>query len=169
MYKIETKLELPIAHRLDNAFAGLCMGRVSREGQPLPDTVKPVVHGHNYIVTVTLFTEMLDRMDMIIDFKMFKDLLKSVFNKYDHSLILKQGDPMLEYYKGTPENARLFIWERNPTAEVMAYTWHKEICEALTELANYMDEQYHYEDLGTVWHIEVAVEETAHNKVAYYE
>lgn len=153
MYELETKIELPIAHRLETAYTGLCTGMTSRIGQSLGPNNKPVVHGHNYVVTVILAANKLNQDGMVMDFKRFKEILKAVFGKYDHSIILKRGDPMLEYFKDNDALSRLYVWEDNPTAEVMARNWYSELKKFF----------------GASFGLKVSVEETAHNKVTYYE
>ncbi len=111
------------------------------------------MHGHNYMITVTLKAEHLDQYKMVMDFKQFKKTIHGVLDKYDHSLILKNTDPMvLDYYKDQPASSRLFAWDENPTAEVMAKKFFEELVEVLKNRK-----------------IVVTVEETAHNKVCYYE
>jgi len=53
------------------------------------------VHGHNWIVTVTIFTDTdLDDSGMIIDFKDFKDIVKRACDIFDHKIILWTKDPL---------------------------------------------------------------------------
>ena len=71
MYKLKTSIELPIAHCLyRGAYSGLCCGNVYRDkGQcdgkndryDLGDKVLPILHGHNYIITITVESENLSK------------------------------------------------------------------------------------------------------------
>ena len=99
MVHIKTTLELPIAHCLDGAYSGLCVGNVSRDGKTkfdLSTGLIPVLHGHNYFVTVDLAVDDddLDSDGMVMDFKMMKKLLHEHFDMYDHSMILTPSNPL---------------------------------------------------------------------------
>ena len=93
MYKLKTSIELPIAHCLyRGAYSGLCCGNVYRDkGQcdgkndryDLGDKVLPILHGHNYIITITVESENLDKNNMVIDFKQLKKVIHEYFDQYD--------------------------------------------------------------------------------------
>ena len=160
---IVTKLELPIAHSLQGAYTGLCVGNVSRDGKTVFDLstgLIPVIHGHNYVVTVKLTgsTDCLNRDGMVIDFKLLKKELHQFFDKYDHSMILQKDHPLvgiyLKNYKDHHidlEETRLFVWDQNPTAEYMALKWQQELMDIF---GRYLIQDVH-----------VTVEETQNNKV----
>lgn len=154
MYTLTTTLELPIAHRLETAFSGLCVGNVGIDKNPSHGN--PVVHGHNYYVTFDVSSRVLNSDGMIVDFKKIKEILHETFDKYDHSLILKENDPLTEFYKNNSKNSRVFTWEQNPTAEHMSYVWYYEIIDKLRNLIPDVK-------------LRVSVEETSHNKVTYEE
>lgn len=157
---ISTTLELPIAHCLNGAYSGLCVGNVSRDGQTrfdLSTGLIPVLHGHNYFVTVDLAVsdENMNEDGMVMDFKMMKKTLHNHFDMFDHSMILTPQNPLSQIYarnyreRGIDlENTRVFIWDENPTAEYMAKRWKNELQELFPECQ-----------------IEVTVEETSHNSV----
>ena len=154
MYTLTTTLELPIAHRLETAFSGLCVGNVGIDKKPSEG--KPVIHGHNYIVTFEISSPQLNEDDMVMDFKKIKEILHEEFDRYDHSLILKITDPLCDYYKDNSLNSRVFIWRHNPTAEYMAYKWYHDLYDILIKSIP---------ELG----LKVSVEETSHNKISYWE
>ena len=85
-------------------------------------------------------------------------------DQYDHSLILKQGDALIDFYKEEYlkrnidlVDTRLFIWEQAPTAEYMAYYWYQIFKKKFT-------------DAGIeVSKLVIQVEETSHNSVEYTE
>lgn len=154
MWTLITTLELPIAHRLQTAFSGLCVGNVGVDKQPTVG--KPVVHGHNYFITFEISSNHLNEDDMVVDFKRIKEILHEEFDQYDHSLILKYNDPMIDYYGENSLNSRLFIWEHNPTAEYMAFKWYHDLYDVLIKLIP---------DLK----LRISVEETSHNKITYEE
>lgn len=173
MYTIETNIELPIAHCLyRGAYSGLCCGNVYRDlksdGEKdrydLGDSVFPVLHGHNYIVTVALTANELDKNGMVVDFKKMKKIIHDYFDQYDHSMILTPDNPLTKAYiknfklNGIDiERSRLFIWDENPTAEYMAKLWY-----------SVMLDKFKAEGLN-VNKLSISVEETAHNKVTYTE
>lgn len=173
MYNIETNIELPIAHCLyRGAYSGLCCGNVYRDmtndGQKerydLGDKVFPIIHGHNYVVTVSLMSNELDNNGMVVDFKKLKKIIHEEMDQYDHSMILTPDNPLVDAYKKNfeengvdLERSRLFIWSENPTAEYMAKKWYNDLkfAFALNRI--------------TVDKLIVTVEETSHNSVSYTE
>lgn len=166
MYTLTTTIELPIAHRLEGAYSGLCRGDVGRDkkrfssGNDFPG----IPHGHNYIITVDIMTEYTNEDGMVIDFKKVKEILKEFFDKFDHSIILKAGDHLAEYYKNIyhnylgveMDNVRLYEWPQNPTAEYMCYRWHGELLPL-------------FKNILPNARLRISVEETSHNKVSYEE
>lgn len=175
MYSLSSKIELPIAHCLyKGAYSGLCCGNVYRdksndgekERYQLGSSVFPVQHGHNYVVTATVMAEddNLNNDGMIIDFKLFKKILHSQLDKYDHSNIFTLGNPLLNAYKDNFKannidliRSRLFVWgeNENPTAELMARRWWFElICKLRLFGMENID-------------LKVSVEETANNYCDY--
>jgi len=154
MYTLTTTLELPIAHRLETAFSGLCVGDVGFDEKPTYG--KPAIHGHNYILTFEISSNHLNGDDMVVDFKKIKKILHDEFDMFDHSLILKKDDPMFDYYRDNSLNSRVFFWERNPTAEYMAYRWYHQLLPTLKDLIPDVK-------------LRISVEETSHNKITYEE
>ena len=155
MYKLKTSIELPIAIS------------TKWEGSKLP-----TLYGFNYIITITVESEKLDKNNMVIDFKQLKKVIHEYFDQYDHSMILTPDNPLVEVYKKNFaengidfERSRLFVWPENPTAEYMSKYWH----DCLTELIN--------KELHKTWllnnnaciidSLTVEVEETTHNSVTY--
>lgn len=173
MYTISTNIELPIAHCLyRGAYSGLCCGNVYRDmtddGQKerydLGTEVFPIIHGHNYFVTIDLTSEELDSNGMVVDFKLMKKIIHNYFDRYDHALILTPENPLTKAYiqnfkqNGIDlERSRLFIWNENPTAEYMAKYWY-----------GIMKESFMRAGI-TIKKLSISVEETAHNKVIYTE
>ena len=165
MFTLSTSIELPIAHRLPGAYSGLCVGNVSRdEKQIFPKDELGVVHGHNYIITFEVSTNVMNDDFMVMDFKQVKKLIHNEMDKYDHSLILKTGDALIGFYRDeyckrgiSPYDARLYVWEEAPTAEYMAYNWYKTFKQI-------------FKDNGIeLSKLVITVEETSHNKVSYTE
>lgn len=165
MFTLSTKIELPIAHRLPGAYSGLCVGNVSKdEKETFPKDNLGLVHGHNYFVTFKISTNKMNEDFMVMDFKKVKKIIHEEMDQYDHSLILKEGDALIDFYKSEYSKrdidinkTRLFIWEQAPTAEYMSYYWYKVF-------------KKKFIDAGIdVSKLVIQVEETSHNNVEYTE
>lgn len=147
MYTLTTEIELPITHCLYNgAYSGLCVGNVYRDKTndgdsdryDLGENVLPVLHGHQYFITVNLVmdNDKLNEDGMLIDFKLFKKIINKHLGKYDHSMVLSMNNPLVKIYaQNFKDNgidlsrSRLYIWgeKENPTAEYMARRWWLEL------------------------------------------
>lgn len=165
MFTLSTKIELPIAHRLPGAYSGLCVGNVSKdEKETFPKDNLGLVHGHNYFITFKISTDKMNEDFMVMDFKKVKKIIHEEMDQYDHSLILKEGDALIDFYKAEYSKrdidinkTRLFIWEQAPTAEYMSYYWYKVF-------------KKKFIDAGIdVSKLVIQVEETSHNSVEYTE
>ena len=165
MFTLSTYIELPIAHRLPGAYSGLCVGNVSRdEKEVFPKDNFGLVHSHNYNITFKVSTNVLNEDFMVLDFKKIKKIIHEEMDKYDHSLILKEGDLLIDFYKSEYLKrdidiniTRLFIWKEAPTAEYMSYYWYKIFMNRFKEVG--LD----------ICKLEITVEETSHNSVTYTE
>lgn len=165
MFTLSTHIELPIAHRLPGAYSGLCVGNISRdETETFPKDELGIVHGHNYNITFKVSTDKMNEDYMVIDFKKIKKIIHEEMDKYDHSLILKEGDALIDFYKegyerrGVPlEKTRLYIWKEAPTAEFMAYLWFHTFKDLFAK--NGIE----------LTHLAITVEETSKNSVTYEE
>ena len=165
MFTLSTKIELPIAHRLPGAYSGLCVGNVSKdEKETFPKDNLALVHGHNYFVTFKISTDKMNEDFMVMDFKKVKKIIHEEMDQYDHSLILKEGDALIDFYKSEYSKrnidinkTRLFIWKQSPTAEYMSYYWYQIF-------------KKKFIDVGIdVSKLVIQVEETSHNSVEYTE
>lgn len=165
MFTLSTHIELPIAHRLPSAYSGLCVGNISRdESTMFPKDDLGMVHGHNYNITFKVSTNKMNDDFMVMDFKEIKKIIHEEMDKYDHSLILKEGDALIKFYKkeykkrGVDINTtRLYIWPEAPTAEYMAYLWYRTFMLRFKEAGLQVDK------------LSVTVEETSKNSVEYTE
>lgn len=77
------------------------------------------IHGHSYKVTVYARRSRLNSANMVIDFKLLKEIIrKTIEDTYDHSCILRDSDPLA---KPIADNCKkVHIVSENPTAEWMA-------------------------------------------------
>ena len=153
-FTLKTSIELPIAHRLSSAYSGLCVGNIGTDGKPSEGN--PIYHGHNYHVIISVITSSINNDYMVADFKLIKKIIHEYFDQYDHSLILKKGDPLLEFYKDNSLNSRLFVWDYNPTAEYMSLLWMQEMKKRLSEIIPDVK-------------VKICVEETKNNSVTCEE
>lgn len=164
MFTLSTNIELPIAHRLTSAYSGLCVGNLDREGNRLNDDNFGVIHGHNYFITFEISTNEMNKDFMVMDFKKVKKIIHQEMDKYDHSMILKKGDPLIDFYKKEYNKrnidfniTRVYEWKEAPTAEYMSYKWYNELYKVFSEEGIRISK------------LAVTVEETSHNKVTYTE
>lgn len=165
MFTLSTHIELPIAHRLPGAYSGLCVGNVSRdEKETYPKDDLGIVHGHNYNITFKVSTNKMNEDFMVMDFKKVKKIIHTEMDQYDHSLILKEGDALIQFYMNEYNKrdidvtkTRLFIWKEAPTAEYMAYKWYQTFMRLFKEAGIEVSK------------LEITVEETSHNSVTYTE
>lgn len=165
MFTLSTHIELPIAHRLPGAYSGLCVGNVSRdESEKFPKDGLGILHGHNYFITFAVSTDKMNDDFMVMDFKQIKKIIHSEMDQYDHSLILKKGDALIDFYitEYSKRNidinkTRLFIWDQAPTAEYMAYKWYNDFMKLFTKAGI------------EITKLAITVEETSHNSVTYTE
>ncbi len=96
MFEITIKTDFAAAHKLNN-YHGACEN----------------LHGHNFIVEVSVICAKLDKSYIAIDFKELKKIVKNITDKLDHTYLNDN-----EYFKNT-----------NPTSEMIA----KYIYESLKE------------------------------------
>lgn len=141
MYAVKTKVSFEAAHRLYNVdtYSSECRDNL---------------HGHSYKVEVLVGVNDLNNAGMVIDFKLLKKIIKDVIeDKYDHSCILRNNDPIA---KAVKENCKkVIIVDNSPTAEWMA----KEFYEMIQSRINTFSSDLHV--------ISVGVQETENN-IGYY-
>lgn len=93
------------AHRLSN-YEGKCRN----------------LHGHHYLLRVTLEGDGLDKQGMVIDFGILKEIVNKVIDSFfDHKAILKKDDPInKKIAKAIPSKYNsCYLVNYNPTAENM--------------------------------------------------
>lgn len=83
------------------------------------------IHGHSYKLEVTISDPYYDerKKDMVIDFKLLKELVTPLINTYDHKVVICEDDPCKNDLIRT--KTKLLFCSENPTAENMAI-WFKE-------------------------------------------
>lgn len=93
MYEIEVFSSFSAAHRL-RGYKGKCEN----------------IHGHNWRVGVTVSSDKLNKIGIVVDFKDVKKRLKDVLKKFDH----KNLNSLASFRKANPtsENLAKFIYEQ---------------------------------------------------------
>jgi 6-pyruvoyltetrahydropterin/6-carboxytetrahydropterin synthase len=77
------------------------------------------LHGHNGRAVITLATDQLDRLGMVVDFSVLKRAVGGwIDDKLDHRMLLHKDDPALAYLQQQGEP--VFVMDVNPTAENIA-------------------------------------------------
>lgn len=142
MHKIQSTVSFETAHRLFD---------VATYSEECRDNV----HGHSYYVTVQVGRSKLNESGMVMDFKLFKRILKSTIeDTYDHACVLKYDDPLV---KSMTDNCKkVVVVADNPTAEWMAQCFASLIQRQL----NLVDNQLQV--------VSVSVQETERN-IAIFE
>ena len=92
------------------------------------------LHGHNWKVEVTLKSKELDKLGMVIDFKVVKKILEEILSRFDHSYL----NELEEFHQENPttENVSKLVYEKlneklPPEISVAKVkTWESENCAA---------------------------------------
>ncbi|MFM7099464.1 MAG: 6-pyruvoyl trahydropterin synthase family protein [Gemmataceae bacterium] len=102
MFSVTRELTFCYGHRLLN-YMGKCK----------------FLHGHNGKALITLESENLDDLGMVVDFTKLKQTVGTwIDENLDHKMILNKNDPMLEHFLTCGEP--VYLMTDNPTAENIA-------------------------------------------------
>jgi len=102
MYRVTREISFCYGHRLLN-YEGKCRH----------------LHGHNGRAVITLETQDLDPLGMVMDFTQIKRILQSwIDDALDHKMLLHEEDPVLPFLRQQGEP--VFVMRVNPTAENIA-------------------------------------------------
>jgi len=114
---VRKKFKFEAAHRLTSSYSKRCQS----------------FHGHSYVVEVVLFGENLNLDGMVLDFGELKDHVSEFIDRFDHSMILHDEDPVLDAMTKIMDyqNMRYIVTPYNPTAENMAQHFMNYISETL--------------------------------------
>lgn len=79
------------------------------------------LHGHRYVVEITVEADMLDNIGRVIDFSAIKSRIGTWIDQFwDHALLLNSNDPMVDAIASSEPKHRIFCFlGKNPTAEVI--------------------------------------------------
>jgi 6-pyruvoyltetrahydropterin/6-carboxytetrahydropterin synthase len=102
MFQVTREIRFCYGHRLLN-YNGKCRH----------------LHGHNGRAIITLQSNKLDALGMVVDFSTIKKVVSGWIDaNLDHRMILNKDDPVLAYLQKQGEP--LFLMDVNPTAENIA-------------------------------------------------
>lgn len=102
MFQVTREIRFCYGHRLLN-YDGKCRH----------------LHGHNGRALITLESEKLDDLGMVVDFSQIKRVVGGWIDAHlDHRMLLHENDPILPELKRQGEP--VFLMKENPTAENIA-------------------------------------------------
>jgi 6-pyruvoyltetrahydropterin/6-carboxytetrahydropterin synthase len=78
------------------------------------------LHGHSYLWEVTATADGVDNRGILVDFKELKGAMVTVLEPFDHALLLRKDDPLIQLGNGIDDFSRVHLFEENPTAENLA-------------------------------------------------
>ncbi len=91
-----------------------------------------MLHGHRYVIEATFEAAQLDKLGMVIDFGVIKEILGGWIDKnWDHNTILNIADKVLGDEIAKITGQKIYYLKGNPTAENMAEYLCVEICPKL--------------------------------------
>lgn len=114
MITVKTHFECEIAHRLFDV-------------DTYSEECRDNIHGHSYKFDVEVERTLLglNEASMVVDFKKLKEVIKVFEKKYDHSVIIRDTDPLKQALLDNCKKVN--VCTGNPTAEWMAETFSKEL------------------------------------------
>ncbi|MBI4240750.1 MAG: 6-carboxytetrahydropterin synthase QueD [Candidatus Rokubacteria bacterium] len=92
------------------------------------------LHGHTYHLEVTVASEGLDRLGMVIDFDDLRALVKkAVLDRWDHATLVWREDPLAPAIEGVQADApeKVVRLAGQPTAEILTREAWKAISQSL--------------------------------------
>ncbi len=92
------------------------------------------LHGHTYRLDVTIGSDRLDALGMVIDFDDLRALVrKAVLDRWDHATLLAERDPLASAIAAAQAEApeRVVRLTQNPTVEVLTREAWEAIRQAL--------------------------------------
>ena len=102
MFAVTKRKEFSMGHRI-LGYNGPC-GRL---------------HGHNYLVELTVKTKELNELGIAIDFTFIKKILQSTVGQLDHRTVLYKKDPLVEAISAVHKDS-VVVFNEQPTAESIA-------------------------------------------------
>jgi 6-pyruvoyltetrahydropterin/6-carboxytetrahydropterin synthase len=93
------------------------------------------LHGHSYVVELTLEGDVAKSDGMVIDFTLVRETFNHIIDAFDHTLVIGDTDKVMATL-GPYISARYIIFPGNPTAENMAEYFFNYLDSYLTD--NYL-------------------------------
>jgi 6-pyruvoyltetrahydropterin/6-carboxytetrahydropterin synthase len=79
------------------------------------------IHGHSWLITLTLAAPQLDNQGMVLEFGQIKRVWRDWLDTHvDHGIMLHSGDPMIAAIQSVEPDARIFALPQDPTTENVA-------------------------------------------------
>ncbi|QCC51314.1 6-pyruvoyl trahydropterin synthase family protein [Halapricum salinum] len=91
-------------------------------------------HGHNYEISVEVTGEVTQE-GWVVD----KGDITSIIDEWDHMFLLEAGDPLIEAFESSGDGDSVVVFERPPTAEVMAWNLERALLDRLPETVSDVD------------------------------
>ena len=106
MYTIEIRHNVESAHRF---YAATSSSKCRN------------IHGHSWLITLTLAALQLDNQGMVVEFGQIKRVWRDWLDTHvDHGIMLHSGDPMIAAIQSVEPDARIFALPQDPTTENVA-------------------------------------------------
>lgn len=88
------------------------------------------VHGHRYVVEVTVAAESLDEVGRVIDFSVIKSAFGAWLDKhFDHGFVAQRGDTIIPWLE--VHNMKHHVMDESPTIENLVRVWFEGAREVL--------------------------------------
>lgn len=95
------------------------------------------LHGHRYVLEITVYTKKLCSLGMVVDFGILKSVIKEWIDfNFDHNTLLSIEDRELGEYISNYTKQKVYYLKSNPTAENIAIYLKKEILPKLFQQHN---------------------------------
>lgn len=95
------------------------------------------LHGHRYVLEVSVRSRQLDQLGMVIDFADLKKIIDDWINQnFDHTAILSTNDQELGEAISKVTKQKIYYLPYNPTAENIAYHFKYDILRNILNLSD---------------------------------
>jgi 6-pyruvoyltetrahydropterin/6-carboxytetrahydropterin synthase len=93
------------------------------------------LHGHEYWAHIYAKSDTgLDKLGRVIDFSVIKEKIGGwIDDHFDHNMIIWKDDPDLEWLERCDGAKKIFVLDKNPTAENIAEYLIKHVCPSMLD------------------------------------
>lgn len=96
------------------------------------------LHGHRYVLEITIGSDSTNNLGMVIDFGEIKLLVKGwIDDNFDHNLILHKDDQEIGQKIASWTGQKVYYMQNNPTAENIALHLKQDIFPIIFKNKNY--------------------------------